>query len=867
MIFYDIPVSASTWSTEDYERRFKYVKGELMRAVVDHDELRLCGRHINYSLHMIGCSAETAVPSILIECRKCDLKSLRDLFNPRVTDRLYCRKESTWHKLFNSDTRPPKPPFQLVYLATDQHPTRRYAGKDPMTALRRPIQTLCGALVEHQGRMATISLTLMVDGIGRPVTVDHLFSGDLEDETSLCTIDNNSSQPPQDAEDDSYDQQSASQIEIEETQEDEDSVCAPTTFGDTHNTLFLSTSNTTSASQNENWISEGAIKGEMIEPLVPLHDSAPYLDWALVDTDTQPSNLQIRNLVFPNGTSDPILLQNIANRPRFHGVPVYMVSGREGLRNGRLLGGLGYLGARPGHEPCPVWTLLLDSPKGLTPGECGSIVVDQQTFEVYGHVVGANIMQHIYVVPFKEIVKQVRLSFNATTVCLPQLRPPYDISSSVNLSHQSGQKAYGPVRFASPQLADAWTLFTCRRAILSEDENKSLLTMLQQFAGEFNEVQTFMLHSSDNRRAKRRADYVETFCKGGQFSLDSSVPQSANYVTLPDLPYKARVFNSDPPPTSDSTTPGIICSDLELYRLLSQQDGWAYQLSFQFPFWVIFPQDYEDPRPPDDNGRPFRRRTDLSALIPDGCLVDSDSYDYHYLHEAVISVTITGLSEEYWTVFCFEDGPPNSPENEELWLPDELLVEETALYGTSPRSYFLHVMATSLERISDHQEDVLDLFQDIFHDKIAAAASSSRRQEPSSAVSFRGDMRKILEELIASISGITTKIQRFLSEDAVIGPEEIPKGPYMRSLRDDEHAMKLFRRIMKCRSSIEDTQSQFRLLVKRMDELEGVQLVMDEPLLLQRLLQSWKAVSFVLMVIIQFASVVILAWIAGRLRP
>lgn len=56
---------------------------------------------------------------------------------------------------------------------------------------------------------------------------------------------------------------------------------------------------------------------------------------------------------------------------------------------------------------------------GLEPGECGSIVVDQTTFDIYGHVIGSNIIGDVFVVPLSDTIEQIRVAFNATIVTLP----------------------------------------------------------------------------------------------------------------------------------------------------------------------------------------------------------------------------------------------------------------------------------------------------------------------------------------------------------------------------------------------------------------------------------------------------------------
>ena len=61
-------------------------------------------------------------------------------------------------------------------------------------------------------------------------------------------------------------------------------------------------------------------------------------------------------------------------------------------------------------------------------GECGSVVVDQKTHDVYGHIVGSNPMEHAYVVPFKHIIEDIKFMFATTDVSLlepTKLAQPY----------------------------------------------------------------------------------------------------------------------------------------------------------------------------------------------------------------------------------------------------------------------------------------------------------------------------------------------------------------------------------------------------------------------------------------------------------
>jgi hypothetical protein len=56
----------------------------------------------------------------------------------------------------------------------------------------------------------------------------------------------------------------------------------------------------------------------------------------------------------------------------------------------------------------------------VLPGESGSVVVDQDTFAVYGHVIGSDRLGHALTVPLCDTIQQVAIAFNSSSVCLPK---------------------------------------------------------------------------------------------------------------------------------------------------------------------------------------------------------------------------------------------------------------------------------------------------------------------------------------------------------------------------------------------------------------------------------------------------------------
>jgi len=361
MIFYDLPVCSTTCSAEEFQNRFQYVTNELRKAVAEHNELRMCGRHIIYSCHMIGDSRDTALPSILIECRKRDLKMLRELFNKHAAT-LCCRKDSTWPTLLHHDLPSSKPSFQLVYLSHAYQPILQYAANTPEAVGNSSSDTLCGSLVQYEGRMATVGLTFIVDGISHMMTVDHLFNNSLGDENSLLPSD----EPIH---------RSSSTGESTSARQD-NSVIPPNPHpGREKQNLDFGHSSTHGNEDEKSlnaWYTTDRPRSRLAECLVgqpvpfphTLDPPAPYLDWAFVDLNSSSANFQLPNIITIDSMSSPVLLCQVSKQPLSHTTSVYMISGVNGTRKACLFSGLSELGPLQDRSPCRAWKMILDSDQG-----------------------------------------------------------------------------------------------------------------------------------------------------------------------------------------------------------------------------------------------------------------------------------------------------------------------------------------------------------------------------------------------------------------------------------------------------------------------------------------------------------------------
>ncbi|KAK0623775.1 hypothetical protein B0T14DRAFT_517036 [Immersiella caudata] len=95
-----------------------------------------------------------------------------------------------------------------------------------------------------------------------------------------------------------------------------------------------------------------------------------------------------------------------------------MVSGLYGPRRGTLLGGLSHISTQKHRALCPALTFVLES-GAIEKGECGSIIVNRATFQVYGHVIGADAeLGFGYMVPLAQTLEQIRAAFDTSNATI-----------------------------------------------------------------------------------------------------------------------------------------------------------------------------------------------------------------------------------------------------------------------------------------------------------------------------------------------------------------------------------------------------------------------------------------------------------------
>lgn len=100
---------------------------------------------------------------------------------------------------------------------------------------------------------------------------------------------------------------------------------------------------------------------ERISPPHLLSCREPYLDWSLSKPSNHPISPRPNFYRPPISGGHKVSLHALAAAPRFHGVPVYMVSCIRGVLSGRLLHKVTMIGSGPGRDLCEAWTIMLDS--------------------------------------------------------------------------------------------------------------------------------------------------------------------------------------------------------------------------------------------------------------------------------------------------------------------------------------------------------------------------------------------------------------------------------------------------------------------------------------------------------------------------
>lgn len=385
-----LKVKSDYGTPEQYIERSFVVIGALKQAVDQDRKLHRLSEKIKYDCHMVGTSFEKAEPSIIVTVFVANrINHLRRLFRTSVTDALYCYSGSDISRLLKDPGEPAQPIFRLVYQqgwmnrnATNDSavpPLREHPWEPGQPAIRSEYQqgsmdknvsdvatevlprfpgTFCGAIIRHQSQHATVTLSLDVDGIPYLLSVGHIFSpthqnlpagnDDIDEDEDDLDEDlddgNEYDDSDMDSDENEYDEYDDRQSIRPVGEREAADASAPLPFG--------------SASPEKH-------HAHRVDMPAPNRHSQPDLDFAIVQIDTPTEVPEYANLFYSSGTAEPSSpIETVASSPRSLGAGVYVVSGANGLRRGRIIDRFSYLGSCPGKQMCRGWTVILDSGDG-----------------------------------------------------------------------------------------------------------------------------------------------------------------------------------------------------------------------------------------------------------------------------------------------------------------------------------------------------------------------------------------------------------------------------------------------------------------------------------------------------------------------
>ncbi|KAI0384312.1 hypothetical protein F5Y04DRAFT_293265 [Hypomontagnella monticulosa] len=447
----------------------------------------------NYELRLCGSSASTACPSIVVYCFPEAYKPLRKV--------LECKRlKMQYSKPTAMDESAPPGPFFKIYYWRDRNPfIPLRGGTVEVPVLLEPIASawggVCGKPVYDKSggdRVATLGCAIQVGSVYYGLTVSHSLRKHKEC-TPLETLEMGTGEVRNTAEreiDIKAPQESegyTESIDLAETDDDSQASNGDITYEDLtddeeRDRSALSVwhawnkwvSGGTKVESQPNWFKTKAKYPNIDDVGGDLDD--PDLDWALVELEGQ--TYQKLNVIqnsikmthetnqtlslfgrllngipwrLGRGGEDAVRDSAIGPRP----IPPRVVKFTDRERDvliavspletkcGLLQQSKIFLGGIDGRKSSWVWSVILKGTERLSYGDSGSVVVDAETFGIYGHVIGMNPLGEIYISPFADTLFQISRFFPRDKVSLPDPLVLLAASSSNNIEKgfyfQAGQ--------------------------------------------------------------------------------------------------------------------------------------------------------------------------------------------------------------------------------------------------------------------------------------------------------------------------------------------------------------------------------------------------------------------------------------------
>ncbi|KAH6962307.1 hypothetical protein BKA56DRAFT_597531 [Ilyonectria sp. MPI-CAGE-AT-0026] len=467
------PRSGAVIGTE-FHSRFREVVDIFRQNTEEHPRLREYVQHVDYTLRMCGPSPEESHPSILVFCRPSEFAYLRGLLTSKELKFQYCLRRPSrkypwkrWsssrssHELDSSGTR--KPLFNL-YFWRHQRPKNLLWGMESMVLLRSgagqagsdtrsrttSLLTMCGSGITLPGsdtRSSTLGYVIRIGSEFYGMTASHAVrplepqrrgsqepesgegyrsaqldsdyvnerSGQIEATTSvLLPHQDLICHPGTDVLDESPEEDDYLVDDVEyESLTDEECNCH-----DEASDIFATSTASVSAT--------GHGARDRAVAVFPSQDELDTsgesdLDWALIKM-VHAGDRRPNAFIDPEDSSHPAFLSKIAADCPNEETPVLILTGEQPPKKGMLQPVASVLGGINGNRAANVWTVIPSS-NDLKKGDSGSVVVDAQTYALYGQVVALNPLGEVYISPFAAIMKQIQNRFSGAVVALSEPFP------------------------------------------------------------------------------------------------------------------------------------------------------------------------------------------------------------------------------------------------------------------------------------------------------------------------------------------------------------------------------------------------------------------------------------------------------------
>lgn len=357
---------------------------------------------ISIKLKVLGESEATAKPWIVVLCNKTVSKKIRQFFNQQQIKAAYQPSNPDSFlpsfEVFVCD-RPPRPMAGTeIYIDYDE------------------TGTICGRSIKvgeaHQSRFATLGGVIKVIKPTGIITLHGMTAGhilaqqplgqDSFDQVEYCD--------EKDEEDEGF-YSAEEEYELDDSFDSDEEVQEIPTTGDRARSVSQST-------QLEGlWPKIGCVSAASNEGTGTGND----LDWALIDfdkpTDYRPNLLTLAGREEKAAINRPLEANENFTEDGSSRL-VFLLTGTGGVKSGMLSTSLSFLMMGPAKAFTKTYTVVLPHGSVLNAGDCGSWVVDQSTFQVYGHVVASDAMGDTYVVPLNATLRDMEEKLGAA-VCLP----------------------------------------------------------------------------------------------------------------------------------------------------------------------------------------------------------------------------------------------------------------------------------------------------------------------------------------------------------------------------------------------------------------------------------------------------------------